>query len=375
MILGDLGAEIIKVEVSRQGDDARQWGPPHLGGEATYFLSANRNKKSVTLNLKNPRGKEIILKLVEKCDILLENFRPGTMVRLGLEYEMVKKANPKIIYCSISGFGQDGPYRNRLAYDIVLQGMGGLMGITGEPNRSPVRIGIAITDIVAGMYAAIAILSSLRFRDRVGRGQRIDISLLDSTVSLMTYAAMSYFATGEIPQRLGSAHPTVVPYQAFKTKDGKYITIAAGNDKFFEILCKVAGLDKLEKNPRFATNTKRVQNRDELISVLEQAFLKKTRDEWLKDLIEKGFPCGPVYAMDEVFSDSQIIFRNMVTEVEHLTARKIRMISNPIKFSNEKWEVKLPPGQTCCNSAWSNSVRLYGLPNISGAFNTTDNRG
>jgi len=214
MILGDLGAEVIKVEIPGRGDDTRSWGPPFLNGEAAYFLSVNRNKKSITVNLKTEKGREIVYKLAEKSDVLIENFAPGVAERLGVDYNTISKINPRIVYCSITGFGQTGPYRNRVAYDIILQGMGGFMGITGEPDRPPVRIGVAITDLIAGMYAAVAILSALRVREQTGRGQYIDIALLDSTVSFMTYMAANYFATGRVPPRMGSAHPNIVPYSA-----------------------------------------------------------------------------------------------------------------------------------------------------------------
>ena len=343
MILADLGAEVIKVEMPGRGDDTRVWGPPFIKGESAYFLCLNRNKKSITLNLKNEKGREILYKLVQKCDVFLENFKPGVTKRLGVDYETICKINPRIIYCSITGFGQSGPYRDYPAYDIVIQGMGGLMGITGEPDRPPVRIGVAITDIGAGMYAAIAILSALIAREKTRKGQWIDVSLLDSTVSWMTYMAANYFATGIVPKRMGSAHPNIVPYQCFKARDGKYLTVAVGNDRIWKNFCEALGLENLVENPKFATNPKRVENRDKLIPILEKAFLSKTRDEWIEILLKKGVPCGPVYTMDEVFRDPQVLHRKMLVEIEHPKVGKIKQIGIPMKFSETPGEIKVPP--------------------------------
>lgn len=343
MVLADLGAEVIKVEKPESGDDTRSWGPPFIKGESAYFLCINRNKKSITLNLKKERGREILCKLAKKCDILLENFSPGVTKRLGVDYETIYRINPRIIYCSISGFGQTGPYRYRPAYDIVVQGMGGLIGITGESDRPPVRIGVALTDIGAGMYAAIAILSALIAREKTGKGQWIDVSLLDGTISWMTYMAANYFATGKVPKRMGSAHPNIVPYQCFETSDGKYITLAVGNDRIWKNFCKALGLENLAEDQKFATNPRRVENRNELIHKLVKTFLTKTRDEWLKILIDKEVPCGPVYTMDEIFLDPQVLHRNMLVEIEHQKAGKIKQIGIPIKFSETPGRIRTPP--------------------------------
>ena len=238
MLLGDLGAEVIKIEIPKTGDDTRQWGPPFIHGESAYFLSINRNKKSVTLDLSKDKGREILYALAEKSDVLLENFRPGVTTRLQVDYPTLVKKNPRLIYCSITSYGHTGPYRDRLAYDLVLQAMGGLMGITGETGRPPVRIGVALSDIGAGMYAAIAILAALTARARTDKGQWLDISLLDGTVSWMTYMAANFFASGRNPEKMGSAHPTIVPYQCFETSDGQFIALAVGNDKLFQNFCK-----------------------------------------------------------------------------------------------------------------------------------------
>lgn len=343
MVLADLGAEVIKVEMPGKGDDTRSWGPPFIKGESAYFLCINRNKKSITLNLKKEKGREILYKLTKKCDILLENFSPGVTKRLGVDYETIHKINPRVIYCSISGFGQTGPYKDRPTYDIVIQGMGGLMGITGESDRPPVRIGVAITDIGAGMYAAIAILSALIARQKTGKGQWIDISLFDGTVSWMTYMAANYFATSKAPKKMGSSHPNIVPYQCFETSDGKYISLAVGNDNIWRNFCKALGLEKLAGNPNFATNSKRVENRNKLINFLTKILLTKTRDKWLKILTEKKVPCGSIYTMDEIFVDPQVIHRNMLVEIGHPKTGKIKQIGIPIKLSETPGRIRAPP--------------------------------
>ncbi len=343
MMLGDLGAEIIKIERPQSGDDTRAWGPPFVNSESAYFLSINRNKKSVALDLKTDEGRRIFYALAEKSDVLLENFTPGVTERLKIDYETMKKNNPRLIYCSITSYGQTGTYRDRPGYDLVLQGMGGLMGITGEHDRPPVRTGVAVADLGGGMYAATAILAGLIARSKSGRGQWIDISLMDGVVSWMTYMAAYYFATGIEPTKLGSAHPTIVPYQCFKTGDGNYITLAAGNDKLFRILCKSIGMNHLADDPRFLTNSKRVENRDALVPILEEVFLSKPHNEWLKILTEEGVPSGPVYSLEELFSNPHVLERQMLMKMQHPTAGLISQIGIPMKFSETKPEMKNPP--------------------------------
>jgi crotonobetainyl-CoA:carnitine CoA-transferase CaiB-like acyl-CoA transferase len=343
MLLGDLGAEVIKIEIPKTGDDTRQWGPPFIHGESAYFLCINRNKRSVTVDLSKPEGREIIYALAEKCDVLLENFRPGVTERLKLDYPTLASKTPRLIYCSITSYGHSGEYRDRLAYDLVLQAMGGLMGITGEAHRPPVRIGVALSDIGAGMYAATAILAALTARGRTGRGQWIDVSLLDCTVSWMTYMAANFFATGKIPERMGSAHPTIVPYQCFETSDGQFIALAVGNDKLFQTFCGVIDRDGLANDGRFSTNPDRVKNRGQLVPILEQIFKQKTRDEWLAKLTEAGVPAGPVYSMAEVFSNPQILQREMLVRIRHPTAGEISQIGVPMKFSDTIPEIRTPP--------------------------------
>ncbi|MFH2110617.1 MAG: CaiB/BaiF CoA-transferase family protein [Candidatus Bathyarchaeota archaeon] len=331
MTLSDLGAEIIKVEIPGSGDDTRAF-PPYIGGESSYFMSVNRGKKSVTLNLKEDAARETLLRLAAGCDVFLENYRPGVTQRLGIDYDAVKKVNPRIIYCSISSFGQTGPYNQWPGYDLIVQGMGGLMGLTGEPGRPPVRVGMAVTDIGAGMYGVIGILAALRARDATGEGQYIDVSMLDGSVSWMTYASGNYFATGANPPRMGSAHPSIVPYQGFESGDGKHILVACGNDRLWEMMCDAMGL-AIKTDPRFTSNELRVSNRDVLIPLLEAEFMKKPRDEWLEALKEVGFPCAPVYLLDELFRDPQVLERGMVKEVDHPTAGKVKQVGPVLKMS------------------------------------------
>lgn len=343
MTLGDLGAEVIKIERPGTGDDTREWGPPFIESESAYFLSVNRNKKSITLDLDTTEGRKVFYALAAKSDVLLENFTPGVTEKLQIDHQTVASQNPRLIYCSITSYGQTGPYRERHGYDLVLQGMGGLMGITGEQQAPPVRIGVALSDIGGGMYATIAILAAIIARSKNGKGQWIDISLMDSTVSWMTYMAEYYFATRTNPEKMGSAHPTIVPYQCFKTADGNFITIAAGNDKLFRNLCKVLGDESLGADPKFDSNPKRVENRKLLIPILEQAFLTRPRDEWLELLLENDVPSGPVYSLSELFSDKQVLHREMLLKVKHPTAGTIDQIGIPMKFSETKPEIKSPP--------------------------------
>lgn len=342
MMLADMGAEVIKVELPGRGDDTRQWGPPYLGTESYYYLSINRNKKSLTLNLKDPRGRQIALELARRADVVIENFRPGTMEDLGLGYETLRQVNPRLIFASITGFGPDGPYRDMVAYDLILQGMGGLMGITGEKDGPPVRIGVAIADIGAGMWAAYGILAALHAREKTGLGQKVETSLLEGQVAWMTYMAHYYFATGKNPERLGSAHPSIVPYQAFRVKDG-YINIAVGNDSFWLKFVRALGLDELGNNPRFATNPQRVQHRQELLALLEEVLSQKGAQEWLEILGKAGVPAGPIYSMAELFADPQVQHRGMVLDVPHPTLGMVRLTGIPVKLSATPGEIHAAP--------------------------------
>ena len=342
MMLADMGAEVIKLEMPGKGDDSRSYGPPFLEGESAYFMSVNRNKKSLTLNMKSERATEIIHRLIKQSDVLVENFRPGVMKRLGLGFQRVKEMNPQIIYCSISGFGQDGPYRMLPGYDQVAQGMGGIMSITGEPGGPPLKVGVAIADITVGMFAAYGILAALYNREKRGRGQMIDVSLLDSQVALLTYQAGAYFASGEIPQPVGSGHPLIVPYQAFKAKD-VYFNIAAGNDKLWKMLCEAIGLEKIIDDPKFSTNAKRVENREEIVKIISDIIITKNGEEWLKILTDAGVPCGPIYTMDKIFTDPQVLHRQMLKEVDHPKVGKVKVTGVPIKLSDTPGEVETAP--------------------------------
>lgn len=342
MTLADLGAEVIKIEIPGSGDDTRSY-PPFINGVSSYFLSINRGKKSLTLNLKVEEAREAFYRLAENSDVVLENFRPGVTERLGVDYETIRGVNPRIVYCSISSFGQTGPYASWPGYDLIVQGMGGLMGITGEPGRPPVRVGVAITDIGAGMWAVIGILAALRSRERTGEGQHVDVSMMDGSISWMTYVAGNYFATGRAPPRMGSAHPSLVPYQGFEAADGKFILIGAGNDRLWALLCQGMGLEDWAENPKYVTMENRVENRDELISALEKEFKKRTREEWLKRLRAIGFPCAPVYTIDEIFSDPQVLHRGMLAEMDHPRAGAIKQIGSTLKLSETPCVLDLPP--------------------------------
>ncbi|UCH56828.1 MAG: CoA transferase [Candidatus Bathyarchaeota archaeon] len=342
MILSDLGAEVIKVEMPGRGDDTRAY-PPFVNGVSSYFMSVNRGKKSVTLNLKTQEAREALYRIAERCDVFIENFRPGVTARLRVDYEALSEVNPELIYCSISSFGQTGPYAHLPGYDLIIQGMGGLMGITGEPWGPPVRIGVAITDIGAGMWAVIAILSALRLREKTGRGQHLDISLLDGSISWLTYVAGNYFATGKVPPKMGSAHPSIVPYEAFEAGDGRGLLLAAGNDRLFSILCQAMGLEQLKDDPRYATNDKRVENRGELIPLLQEEFIRRPRDEWLEALRALGVPCAPIYTVDEIFADEHVLHRGMLVEAEHPEAGAIKQVGPVIKFSEATSVPGTPP--------------------------------
>lgn len=341
LMLGDLGARIIKVETPEGGDDTRGWGPPFVGTESAYFLGVNRNKESLTINLKDPRGKDILLRVLARADVLVENFRPGIMERFGLGYTELHPRLPRLIYTSISGFGQDGPARERTAYDLILQGMGGLMSITGEEGGPPVKVGVAIADICAGMYSAFGILAALRVRERTGRGQLVDAALLDGQVSWLTYAAGIYFTTGEIPGRLGSAHPTIVPYQAFQTADG-YLNVAVGSEAIWRRFCEVVDL-ALADDPRYTTNRDRVAHRRELIPHLDRIFLTRTTHAWTELLEVAGVPNGPILTVAEVFAHPQVRHRRMLVEVDHATAGRIKQTGVPVKFSETPGRIRAAP--------------------------------
>ena len=344
MMLGDYGADVVKIELPGAGDDTRKWGPPFIGDESAYFMSVNRNKRSITLNLRHPSGKQIFMDMAKDAEVVLENFTPGVVDRLGIDYQAVKAINPGVVYCSISGFGQTGPYRSKSAYDQVMQGIGGIMSLTGEPGGPPTKMGIALTDIGAGMMGAYAIMTALfhRERQRSGRGQYIDIAMLDLQVAWLTYMGGYYFATGENPEKVGAAHPTLVPYEAFPCDGGKYINIAVGSARLWERFCKAMGLEDLQDHPDYAQNGDRVRNRSKLVALLQEEFQKKPVDEWVAILEEGGVPCGPINELSDVFTDPQVLQREMLTEVPHTSLGNMKVAGIPIKFSETKGSIELP---------------------------------
>lgn len=331
MMLGDLGAEVIKIE-SPEGDDTRQWGPPYIGGESAYYLCANRNKKSIILNLKSEGAKRVLLDLVRRADILVENFRVGTMQKMGLDYQRLRDVNPRLIYSAISGYGQTGPYSNRAGYDFIAQAEGGLMSITGESDGQPMKVGVAIVDITAGLFAATAILAALHEREKSGEGQYIDVALLDSQVAWLANVASNYLISGQRPKRYGNAHANIVPYETFKTQDG-YIAIGVGNDRQWQRFCEVLGKSEWAADARFITNSKRVENRTTLIPMINAVTLTQDRAQWCRLLQEAGVPCGPINSIDQVFSDAQVLHREMKVEIPHPTAGKVQLVGLPYKLS------------------------------------------
>jgi len=331
MILGDLGAEIIKVE-SPNGDDTRHWGPPFKNDVSAYYLCANRNKKSITINLKTEKGIDTIINLIKDADVVIHNFKTGTMDRFGLDYESLEKINPQLVYCSITGFGETGPFKDLPGYDFIIQAMSGLMSITGTEQSGPQKVGVAMTDVVTGLYAAIGIQAALIERLQSQRGQKVDLSLYDSAVSTLVNIGSNYLMNGDIPGRLGNSHANIVPYESFKTKDGE-IVIAVGNDLQFIRFCSILQVDDLANDPRFQTNKQRVSNRDQLIPIVQQKLKERSTDYWHTICIEAKIPCGPIQYMDDVYDDPQLKEREMFIEAEHPIAGNIKMIGSPLKLS------------------------------------------
>lgn len=351
--LADLGADVIKVERPGLGDDTRHWGPPyardaegHDSTEAAYYLAVNRNKRSVTVDIATAEGQDIIRQLVANCDVLVENYKVGQLARYGLDYEALKAIKPGLIYCSITGFGQTGPYAQRPGYDFIVQGMGGFMSVTGErdelPGGGPQKAGVAIADLFTGAHATIAILAALAHRERTGQGQQLDICLLDVQVAMMANMASNYLATGKPPQRWGNAHPNIVPYQVFKATDG-WIIIACGNDGQFRKLVDVGGEPALADDPRFATNPQRVRNRDILVPLLEPMMLCRTRAEWIAELEKAGVPCGPINDLAEVFDNEQVLARGMRVDLPHPTAGQVSVPASALKMGETPVEYRRPP--------------------------------
>ncbi len=351
--LADLGAEVIKVERPKKGDDSRAFGPPWAkdanGNETTeagYFLCANRGKKSITIDIASEAGGALIKELAKTADVLLENFKSGDLASKGLGYEDIKKINPKIIYCSITGFGQTGPYAAKPGYDFMIQGMGGFMSVTGErdnkPGGGPQRAGVPVVDIMTGMYSTIAVCAAIANRERTGKGQHIDMALLDTQVGFLANQGANFLVTGEAPARLGNTHPNIVPYQSVPTKDGAII-LACGNDNLFNKLCDLLGQPSLKTDPRFATNAARVANRDTLDPILDELMKKKTTAEWVTALEGAGVPCGPINNLKEVFENEQVIARGLRVEIPHPTAGTVSLVRSPMRFSETPIEHKVPP--------------------------------
>ncbi|MEE4731181.1 CaiB/BaiF CoA-transferase family protein [Pseudomonas alliivorans] len=352
-ILADLGADVIKVERPVCGDDTRSWGPPFLKDEAgqntteaAYYLSANRNKQSVTIDFTRPEGQQLVRELVAKSDIVIENFKVGGLAAYGLDYASLKAVNPKLIYCSITGFGQTGPYARRAGYDFMIQGLGGLMSLTGRPDgdegAGPVKVGVALTDILTGLYSTTAILAALAHRDQSGTGQHIDMALLDVQVACLANQAMNYLTTGVAPKRLGNAHPNIVPYQDFPTADGDFI-LTVGNDSQFRKFAEVAGQSQWATDPRFLTNKLRVANRGELIPLIRQATVFKTTAQWVDELEAAGVPCGPVNDLAQVFADPQVLARGLAIELPHALGGRVAQVASPIRLSETPVEYRRAP--------------------------------
>lgn len=340
MLLVNMGAEVIKVEKPGSGDDSRAFGP-HINGESVYFLSINRGKKSIVCNTKTAKGRQVFLKLVEKVDVLVENLKPGAMERMGLRYEILKKINPGLVYVAVSGFGHSGPYSPRPAYDMIVQAMGGIISITGEPDGTPVRVGTSIGDIVAGMYGAYGVLAALFERKDTGLGQKVDIAMLDCQVAILENAVAKYSATGIVPGPLGLKHASIAPFEAFKTKD-RYLIVACGNNNLFTQLCKVIGSPELAHDVRFDTNAHRCRNVKELSVLIQKRMAEKSMTEWINILVKAGIPCGPINTVDKLFEDPQLQARNMLIEVEQPKIGKIKVAGNPVKLSTVSPEDELP---------------------------------
>jgi len=342
MMLADMGARVIKVEQPGRGDDTRGWGPPFEKGESSYFMSVNRNKESLTLNLKHPEGRTILNNLLDEADILVENFRPGTLARMQLGYPDLAARWPRLIYCSVSGFGHTGPRRTQPGYDAVLQAEGGLMSITGDRDGPAYRLGVAIADITSGMFAAYGVAMALLARHRTGRGQFVDVGMLDSVAALLTYQAGIYFATNQAPIRLGNRHPTIVPYETLETGDGELV-VAIGNDQLWHSFCQLLGADDLATDVRFATNKDRVERREALRPILVEYLKSRPATDWIELLTAGGIPCGAVRDLEAVFSDPQIIERAMVVALDHPIAGAIRTLGVPVKLDDTPGNVRTPP--------------------------------
>jgi crotonobetainyl-CoA:carnitine CoA-transferase CaiB-like acyl-CoA transferase len=342
MFLGDLGAEVVKVEQPGVGDDTRGWGPPFAGGESAYFLCTNRNKKSLTADFKSADGIALVRKLAERADVLIENFRPGAMDRMGLGEKELHEKNPRLVYASLSGFGADGPMADIPGYDLIVQAWGGLMSVTGTAESGPLKVGVAIIDLVAGLMLGKSIVAALYAREKIGVGQKIDTSLLEAEVAALINAGSNYLVGGKVPGRWGNAHPTIVPYQSFQTADS-FLVLGAASEAIWKRLCPALGRGELADDPRFAKNADRVEHRQELVALLGEIFLTRTTAAWVAALTEADVPCAPVQTIDQVFAAPQVLHRDMLVEIDHPTAGTVRLAGIPVKFSATPASVRLPP--------------------------------
>ena len=346
MLLGDMGAEVIKIEAPVRGDDTRHWGPPWVGDgqdrQSAYFLSVNRNKRSLTLNLKSETGREIARQLAAKSQVVIENFKRGQMAGYGLGYDDLQALNPSLVYCSITGFGQTGLYQDRPGYDYVVQAMSGLMSITGPSDGLPYKVGVAISDVIAGLFASNAILSALRHSERTGAGQYIDIALLDTQIAALVNIASNFLVSGETPPRLGNSHPNIVPYQTFRAADGEFV-LAVGNDGQFRQLCQLIGREDLSTDERFATNPARVDNRDSLVPILQAAFEQRSCSSWIDELLQAGIPSGPINDVGQALQDPHVQARNLVQETTLANDALLRFVGSPLKLSETPPQMRYPP--------------------------------
>lgn len=340
-LLGDLGADVVKVEKPGEGDDTRKWGPPYIRDqegrrtdESAYYLSANRNKRSIAIDIASEQGQALVHRLIAQADVLIENYKKGGLAKYGLSYEQIRERYPRLVYCSVTGFGQTGPYASRPGYDFLIQGMGGIMSLTGEPQGQPMKVGVGIADVMTGMYAAVGILAALRHRDATGQGQQIDISLLDTQIAWLVNAGTNYLAERKVPTRLGNGHPNIVPYQVFSTADSPMI-LAVGNDGQFQRFCEVAGLTELAADPRYATNVKRIENRVALCALIDERLQTRARRDWLAALEAAGVPCGPVNDLQDVFEDPHVQARGAELRMPCAWAEggEVGLLANPLKMS------------------------------------------
>ena len=343
MMLGDLGADVLKVERPGAGDDVRAWGPPFApGGESAYFLCVNRNKRSITIDLKTSPGQDLVRELARRCEVLVENFKTGTLDEMGIGYEALRGVTPGLIYCSITGFGTTGPYADLPGYDLIAQAMGGIMSITGEVSGEPMKVGVPIVDISTGMFSAVAILAALRVKERTGQGQRIDMALLDSQIAWLGNVAGNYLVGGQPARRLGNAHPNITPYEVFPTRDG-HVALAVGNEGQWRRFCQVAGAPHLAEDPLFRTNADRVRNREKLVPVMAEVMRRRTSQEWMDLLRADDIPCGPIQTVDRALNDPQVLARGMVVEARHPTAGPVKLVASPLKLCETPPAVRLPP--------------------------------